>query len=240
MRIAATAVACSLLVPAGAQAASATGRPRIAAHQEIVALLAAHDVRSGPGVDAKLVAHLGAGRPITGDRTVLPLLGQAIDSVGGSWLQVRLPGRALKGKRPPPSGWIQASRTQRSSTDWHLVVHLSARSVAVYFDGRRLRSYRAIVGKSSTPTPRGEYFVEENVRLPAGRPGAPFALASSARSKVFQEFEGGPGQIALHGLKNVGGHLGSAVSHGCVRVANSAITWLAARIKPGVPITIQR
>jgi len=102
----------------------------------------------------------------------------------------------------------------------------------------KMSSFRAVVGKRATPTPRGEFFVEENVQMPAGAPGAPFALALSARSEVLQEFEGGPGQIALHGVVNLGGQLGSAVSHGCVRLATSAITWLAARIEPGVPVTI--
>jgi lipoprotein-anchoring transpeptidase ErfK/SrfK len=110
--------------------------------------------------------------------------------------------------------------------------------VLVYRAGRRLRSYRAIIGKRSTPTPRGRFFVEENVELPPTRAGAPFALAISARSSVLQEFDGGPGQIALHGLEHLGGELGSAVSHGCVRLARTAITWLAARIEPGVPVTI--
>lgn len=54
------------------------------------------------------------------------------------------------------------------------------------------------------------------------------------------EFAGGPGQIALHGLRNVGGTLGTAVSHGCVRLDTGAMRWLAARITPGVPVTITR
>ncbi len=232
MRLAAAAFACLMVVPACAQAAP------IAPHQETVALLASHGVRSAPSTDAGVVAQVSAKRPMTGARTVLPLLGQSIDSTGGSWLQVRLPGRTLKGRTPPASGWISASNTRMSATDWHLVVNRRARSVAVYHNGQKLRTYKAIVGKGSTPTPTGEFFVEENVRLPGNRPGAPFALATSARSKVFQEFEGGPGQIALHGLSNVGGSLGTAVSHGCVRLANRSITWLAKRIKPGDPVTI--
>jgi lipoprotein-anchoring transpeptidase ErfK/SrfK len=236
MKLAVTAVGCLLVAPACAQAAPATARP--AAHQETVAILASHGVRSGPSTAAGVVAHVSAKRPMTGARTVLPLLGQSIDTTGGSWLQVRLPGRTLKGKEPPASGWISAANTRTSATDWHLVVNRGARSVIVYHNGQKLRSYKAIVGKGSTPTPTGEFFVEENVRLPGNRPGAPFALATSARSSVFQEFEGGPGQIALHGLSNVGGSLGSAVSHGCVRLANRSITWLATRIKPGDPVTI--
>jgi len=76
------------------------------------------------------------------------------------------------------------------------------------------------------------------VRLPANQPGGPFALATSDRSNVLQQFDGGPGQIAIHGLDNLGGQLGTAESHGCIRLADSAIIWLAARVAPGVPITI--
>ena len=51
--------------------------------------------------------------------------------------------------------------------------------------------------------------------------GGPFALATSARSYVLQEFEGGPGQIALHGTNDLSGALGSAASHGCIGSAPS-------------------
>ena len=76
------------------------------------------------------------------------------------------------------------------------------------------------------------------IKLRARDAGAPFALALSARSNVLQEFNGGPGQIGLHGLSNVGGVLGTAVSHGCIRLANATMRWLVHRISPGVPVTI--
>lgn len=75
--------------------------------------------------------------------------------------------------------------------------------------------------------------------MPSTAAGGPFALALSARSNVLQEFEGGPGQIAIHGRDLLGGDLGQAESHGCVRLASTAIAWLAARIGPGVPVTIR-
>jgi L,D-transpeptidase catalytic domain len=84
----------------------------------------------------------------------------------------------------------------------------------------------------------GTIGVEESIRLPAGAVGAPFALALNARSTVLQEFVGGPGQIALHGLTNVGGTLGTAASHGCVRLDNGAMSWLVRRVGPGAPVTI--
>jgi L,D-transpeptidase catalytic domain len=236
MKRALATVACSLVVLACTQAARAAVAPRIARGQQLVALLSAKAAYDRP--DGHPVASVSARRPITGERTVLPVLGWTIDSHGRAWLRVRLPGRVLGAKPPPRTGWLNASGTLISTTKWHIVVDLGARRVLVYYDGRQLRNYPAIVGKPSTPTPTGDYFVEENVQLPANQPGAPFALATSDRSNVLQQFDGGPGQIAIHGLDNLGGQLGTAESHGCIRVADTAITWLAARVTPGVPITI--
>ncbi len=101
-----------------------------------------------------------------------------------------------------------------------------------------MHTFQAIVGKASTPTPQGLYFVEEDVRLGSNAPGAPFALALSARSHVYTQFDGGPGQIAIHGLAHLSGQLGTAASHGCVRLAERAIMWLAQHIGAGVPVTI--
>ncbi len=69
--------------------------------------------------------------------------------------------------------------------------------------------------------------------------GGPYALAISARSDIFQEFEGGPGQIAIHGTDGLSEPLGSAASHGCIRLSPSAITWLAQRIGGGSPVTVR-
>ena len=76
--------------------------------------------------------------------------------------------------------------------------------------------------------------------MPRGSPGAPFALALSARSNVLQEYNGGAGQIALHGVANLGGTPGTAVSHGCIRLSPRAITWLAHRVGGGTPLTVTR
>jgi len=92
--------------------------------------------------------------------------------------------------------------------------------------------------RAETPTPRGRFFVEEALALRPGTPGAPYAFALSARSNVYQEFEGGPGQIAIHSTYGIGGTLGTAVSHGCVRLSTSALRWIAARFGAGVPVTV--
>ena len=227
MRTAGFAVAGLLLAPGAAQG------------QEVVTLLRTQAVLAKPDSRAVPVAQVRAKRPVTGGRTSLPVLSHSTDKQGTDWLRVRLPGRVVGEQVPPATGWIRAARTVSSATPWRVVVRLGARQVVVYRSGRRVRSFSAIVGKPSTPTPRGKFFVEENIRMPASTAGAPFALATSARSNVLQEFEGGPGQIALHGTRNIGGAMGTAVSHGCIRMTDRAITWLAARIAPGTPLTIR-
>jgi lipoprotein-anchoring transpeptidase ErfK/SrfK len=162
------------------------------------------------------------------------VLGDARNRAGEAWVRVRLPGRPSG-----HTGWIRAQRTRRTATAWHLVIDLSARRVIVYRSGRAGHRFLAVVGKPSTPTPRGAFFIEEGVALPS-HTGGPYALATSARSDVLQQFEGGPGQIALHGTQGLSGARGTAASHGCIRLSTPAITWLAEHIGAGVPLTITR
>ena len=201
--------------------------------QKLAALRSAHEAFAKPARDSTPLGLVQARRPLTGERTVLPVLGRSTGADGLRWLRVRLPGRPNG-----HTGWISQRATVASTTNWHIVVDTAKRRVIVYRNGRPVRIVKAVVGKPSTPTPHGEFFVEEAIRLGAGDVGAPFALALSGRSNVLQEFDGGPGQVALHGLANVGGVPGSAVSHGCVRLNNDVMRWLVARIGPGVPVTI--
>lgn len=227
------AAAAILLALAVAPAAEAREPSPVRPTQEIVRLLESHAV--APRLhDRSRVSTLHAWRPITGGPTVLPVIGRARTADGGRWLRVMLPGRP-NGR----TGWLSAQDTVLTTTSWHVVVRASARRVRVYRRGRLVRTFKAIVGKASTPTPRGRFFVEENIRMRPGSVGAPFALALSARSEVLQQFAGGPGQIAIHGTGNIGGTLGTAVSHGCVRLGDGAIRWLAARVRPGVPVTVR-
>ena len=164
---------------------------------------------------------------------MLPVIGQATGRRGLRWLDVLIPGRPNG-----HSGWIQRRTAVEAYTRWRLVVSLASRTVTVLYGGRVTRTFAAVVGKLSTPTPTGRFFVEETVALSPYTPGAPYALALSARSNVLQQFDGGPGQVALHGTNGLAGIPGTAASHGCVRLATADIAWLAARVGPGVPVTI--
>jgi lipoprotein-anchoring transpeptidase ErfK/SrfK len=205
----------------------------VQATQQLAVLLTAHAAYRAPAAGSPQVALVPAHRPITGEQTTLPVIGRSSGPGGVRWLQVMLPGRP-----DGSTGWIVQSATRRLTTGWRILVDLSARRVGVYRGGRMVRAFQAVVGKPSTPTPTGQFFVEETVQMEPGQAGGPFALALSARSNVLQEFEGGPGQIGIHGRNNLGGTLGAAESHGCIRLATASIDWLAARIGPGTPVKI--
>jgi lipoprotein-anchoring transpeptidase ErfK/SrfK len=230
-------VALALLVLAATWTGNAAGRSvapaAVKPAQALAALLSAHEAFSKPAASSAPIELVPARRPLTGEQTVLPVLGETTGAAGRRWLHVRLPGRPNG-----HTGWIKRVKTRAATTRWHIVVDTAGRRVIVYERGRPVRIVKAVVGKPSTPTPAGEFFIEESIQLRPFDTGGPFALALSARSNVFQEFEGGPGQIALHGLVNIGGVPGTAVSHGCVRLDSDTLRWLVLRIGPGVPVTV--
>jgi hypothetical protein len=218
----------------GAVAAFAAAAPvaqAVAPSQTVAALLISHKAFKSPG--GGFQETVAGTRPITGEQTILPVLAERMHG-GKRWLLVRLPGRPNS-----HTGWIKAAGTHLAVNYWHIVVSTEQRRAWIYFRGHLKRNWLVVVGAPADPTPHGEFFIEENVQEPPSFPGAPFALATSARSNVFSEFDGGPGQVALHGM---GGGLqstpGTAVSHGCIRFPNNEISWLAARIAQGTPLTI--
>lgn len=128
-------------------------------------------------------------------------------------------------------------------TPFWITVNERARLVTIYRDGRRVRRFRAVVGKPSTPTPAGLAAIYE--RDPQPDPTAflgPWAIPLTALSEALHSFEGGPGRIAIHGRDGASllDPLGSARSHGCVRIDNAPITWMAHHIPRGTPVQVRR
>jgi lipoprotein-anchoring transpeptidase ErfK/SrfK len=219
----------------GAASAAGSAAPRdIRPTQQLAVLDYEHRAYRSPRTNSPLAASVPAHRPITGEQTTLPVLQITVNRHGQHWLRVRLPGRPNSS-----TGWIERAGTQPDSTSWNIQINRAARRVWIYHHGKLATSFSAVVGKPSTPTPKGHFFVEETVIMPTSEPGGPYALATSARSNVLQEFDGGPGQIAIHGRDGLGGTPGQAESHGCIRLMTANIDWLIARITPGTPVTIR-
>jgi lipoprotein-anchoring transpeptidase ErfK/SrfK len=78
--------------------------------------------------------------------------------------------------------------------------------------------------------------------MPARRDAlyGPFALGLSGFSDApgARDFKGGEGVLAIHGTDDESS-IGRRVSHGCIRVANDVITYLASTIPMGTPVDIK-
>jgi hypothetical protein len=120
-------------------------------------------------------------------------------------------------------------------------VSLSRRLVRVFRDGALVRRFRAVVGAPPTPTPTGLFAVYEFDAQP-GRSGfvGPWVIQLTAFSEVLDDYGGGPGRIAIHGRggPSLDDPLGTARSHGCIRVDNADVEWLARSVAPGTPVRI--
>lgn len=150
------------------------------------------------------------------------------------WLQVWLPYKSSYRQ-----GWIQQETATTATRPYQIVVHRQQRRALVYRHGKLTRKFSVVVGKSTTPTPRGSFFVTERVPLGYHRQAGPWALITSAYSPVLQDYLGGIGQIALHGRVGLTADpLGSAASHGCVRLSLSAIRWLAQHAQAGTIVRV--
>ena len=152
----------------------------------------------------------------------------------GEWLKVSVP------VRPNGTvGFVRAADVAVGSLDFAIVVSLGDHRLTLYKAGNAVLQEKVGVGKTGTPTPVGSFFLRELARTanPRGSYG-PYAFGLSAYSNVLQRFGRGDGQIGLHGT-NQPGLLGTDVSHGCLRISNSAITRLALTLPQGVPIDIR-
>ena len=153
------------------------------------------------------------------------------------WVRVRLPTRPNAA-----SAWVPASRVRLRPTPWRVELDLSARRVTVLRAGRPVRRFGAVIGAPATPTPTGRFAIYEVDRQPDpfGFLG-PVALHLTAHSSVLENYGGGPGRVAIHGRGGASllDPLGSAASHGCIRVDSLQAAWLARALRPGVPVTVR-
>lgn len=192
-------------------------------------------VRARPGFSGRVFTHVGPLTSWSREPQVLLVLGTALRD-GQEWLRV------LLGIRPDgSSGWIPRNDVVLATDPYWIQVDKTTRTVTVTRDGRVMLRAEAVIGKAATPTPDGIAAVWESDPQPSPNDFlGPWAMPLTVLSRVLQNFGGGPGRIAIHGRggSSLLDPLGSAASHGCIRIDNSAIEWMASHIKPGTPVDI--
>jgi lipoprotein-anchoring transpeptidase ErfK/SrfK len=136
----------------------------------------------------------------------------------GSWVRIMLP------ERPNGStAWVHRTDVLTSTSRYRIVIRLAQTNLTVYEDGFPLFTAPVGIGKESTPTAPGQFFVA--VIDNPGPPGyGPIVLNTSGHSEAIQSWEGtGDAITAIHGPISARsdaqiGTTGTRISNGCIRM----------------------
>jgi lipoprotein-anchoring transpeptidase ErfK/SrfK len=150
------------------------------------------------------------------------------------WYRVRVAARPNGA-----TGWISSAAVKTTRLRARIVIDLSRHRLFLFKRGRLALESPVAIGKPSTPTPLGSFYVTQ--RFIVSSPGGPYgprALGISAFSDVLRSWRDG-GPIGIHGT-NEPFAIGNSVSHGCVRMPNDMIIRLFAVTPLGTPVQIRR
>jgi len=150
-----------------------------------------------------------------------------------NWAEVYLP------MRPNGStGWVKQADVDYALNDYRVEVSLKGFNLKVFKDDQPVENIAIGVARDNTPTPGGLYYTTELIKTPnPGGAYGPYAFGLSGFSDTLTTFNGGPGQLGMHGT-NEPAAIGTQVSHGCIRMSNDDITRLAQTLPLGTPVQI--
>lgn len=220
------ALAFAQAVPA--QAAERVTHPPDRTGSFVARLVVATQVRTAPAAGTVLQrldpSRMPASLLVVSERTV----------AGARYLHVVV---SRRGRR---DGWIRADHAELAYQPYMVELDRGARVLQLYRAGRRVLRSRVVIGAAATPTPVGLFAVHQTVTNGPSDPLGPATIQLTALSEVLHEFEGGPGRIAIHGMRgSLVAPLGSRVSHGCVRIPNRPVQTLARLLPAGAPVRIR-
>jgi lipoprotein-anchoring transpeptidase ErfK/SrfK len=145
----------------------------------------------------------------------------------------------LLAERPNGSaGWIRQSDVNIVQVPYHVQVNLGAHKINVLQGTSEIYEGDVAIGAPSTPTPTGKSYIRVLLETPDPTSVyGPYAYGLSGHSDVLTEFNGGDGEIGLHG-NNDASVLGKSVTAGCIRMDNEQISKLAKMLPLGTPVEI--
>jgi L,D-transpeptidase catalytic domain len=180
----------------------------------------------------RVVARLSAQTP-EGTTNIVTVLGRVAIPGHGLWIRVSLP--VLPNGT---SGWVpRAALGGYGVVDTRLIVDRRSLTATLMRGGRPV--FRAVIGigRASTPTPHGEFYVRDELTRYRGATYGPLAFGTSARSATLTDWPAG-GYVGIHGTDQPW-LLPGRVSHGCIRMRNADILRLGRLMPVGTPITIR-
>jgi hypothetical protein len=155
------------------------------------------------------------------------------DAQGREWVRVRIPMRP-NGR----TGWVRRDALGGFHLT-HLLVVVNRERLRIYLYSRGRLVWRAPVGvgKRSTPTPAGHFWIRERFKIDDRRSGYwPYAFGTAAYSSL-SDWPGG-GVVGIHGPYYQPQLIPGRISHGCIRLHVSDDAWLARHLPLGTPLRI--
>jgi hypothetical protein len=192
-------------------------------------------VHSAPTAASSVVTKLDSVTSDMKTRNIVLVLDGLDRSRSDGWYHVRLP--ILPNNS---TGWVKRSDLgQLYEVNTHLYVDTEHLTATLKRNGVTVFTTRVGVGKPSTPTPKGQYYIRGKLTNFGDSFYGPIVFGTSARSNSkapeMQVF--GDGFVGVHGT-SLPQLIPGRPSHGCIRMLNSAITRLAQLMKVGTPLTI--
>ncbi len=187
------------------------------------------------GGPATASAHVGRLHRYTEDGfpEVYLLLRSHRGTNGQEWVRLRIPARP-NGQ----TGWVRRQDLGTLHLTHTLIIVNRARlRMYLYTNGRRVWSAPVAVGKPSTPTPSGHFWIRERFKIEDPRSGYwPYAFGTSDYSTLSEWPRGGV--IGIHGPYYQAQSIPGRISHGCIRLRTSDDAWLARHIGLGTPVQV--
>lgn len=121
----------------------------------------------------------------------------------------------------------------------YIEISLRQQKMYVFYGSKLLHIFPVSSGKSSTPTPRGTFRIRYKTRWTSCAPSPDYRTCYMPYSMFFTY-----GGHAIHALPIINGyqegiwHLGTPVSHGCVRTHPTVAVYLYRNTPVGTPVVI--
>jgi hypothetical protein len=152
---------------------------------------------------------------------------------GRTWIRIEVPGRP-NGR----TGWVpRGALGTLNEVDGYLLIDKRSLRATLFRDGHAIFDAPVGVGKSSTVTPSGRFYVLEKLVTANTPVYGPLALGTSAYAPSLSEWPGG-GVVGIHGTDEPQ-LIPGRPSHGCIRLRNADIERLWSLVKLGTPIDIR-
>lgn len=168
-------------------------------------------------------------------KTRLVIPEQKQNSVASNLPQSLLPGALAQQKTSKTNKWAQGNQ--------QVVVNLSDRRAYVYRDDVVIASYPIAIGKQGWETPTGTFKISHMQHNPIWRhPITDQVFAAGPDSPLGERWIGfwsdGHNHIGFHGTPDTD-TMGSAISHGCIRMRNPDVRLLYEQVGLGTTVIVR-